>query len=775
MKDTDFMEDFVDDISYNNNEYNKDNNHDIYKYYGFATTDSEENITESDNPETLNARNFLDIDDWDKLIDMVNNGTLDPTKPLTKGKTLVKLAIVQRRMKFLNNMIQNKPDIFLHTDYNSGTPLHIAAKHGYWDILKLLLPICKNIINYRGIASENFIFHVDDSEVLTWCLKNYPEIDLYMVSRYGKLYIVDSISLINNGDEYERIVKILIEHMDPLKIKTHLLSYPPLHAAVNFGHLNIVKLLVESGHNVNGHNKKNMTPLHYALIKVYTDVVSYLIDNGADISDCGAENWHNPYMIAIKSNDIASIKLMLKKDVQALNIINPNLEIPAHLACKHERLPADIMISFITQSDMNMRDITGDTPLSILFKYHGWKPYSEILKQIKIDIFNENIEGKKPLDFIPKDELLSFMDIVAYSYIHVFKKIKDCDIKKITDACRSELKNVILNTKKSIPFKDDALPLNYPRSRLATKGTFLADMDHGVYYTIIMLQRYQELSLPSQFFFYEKTTESINIHHSAYPYYMDKTIKEIIMLYRPILFELTPSIILWGKRSGKGYIDPDLDFYILKPLTSDKVKFVTIRLTLTGEGSSSHANIILFDKINCRLERFDPYGGVPYGLSKELDDFIEEKLGVIFNDFCVKKGIKMTYLRPIDYMGKMSLQSISNDERYELQKHGDPGGYCLAWTNWYIEMRVRNPELHPKELINRSISHILKDNKTGVYGFIDYARNYAAKLDEDKNKLLADAGINEYDYYNLVPKDDDIKKIRKHLMIVFNKLISDRL
>jgi len=216
MKDTDFMADFVDDI--------KDNNHDIYKYYGFATTDSEENITESDNPETLNARKFLDLDDWDKLIDMVNNGTLDPTKPLTKGKTLVKLAIVQRRMKFLNDMIQNKPDIFLHTDYNSGTPLHIAAKHGYWDILKLLLPICKNIINYRGIASENFIFHVDDSEVLTWCLENYPEIDLYMVSRYGKLYIVDSISLINNGDEYERIVKILIAHMDPLKIKTHLSS-----------------------------------------------------------------------------------------------------------------------------------------------------------------------------------------------------------------------------------------------------------------------------------------------------------------------------------------------------------------------------------------------------------------------------------------------------------------------------------------------------------------------------------------------------------------------
>jgi ankyrin repeat protein len=768
--------DFMDDISYNDSDYNKNNGHDTYKDYGLNTTDSDANLSESNNPEKTKIKRLLNLDDWDQIIKMVEQGSIDATIPVTKGKTLVKLAIIQRRIKFIKKMIEHKPDVFLHTDYNSGTPLHIAAKHGYWDILKMLLPICKTILNYRGIAEENFIFHVDSPEILEWCLKNYPEIDMYMTSKRGRLYIADCIAAIKINDEYRELAKILIARMDPTKIKNELMSYPPLHTAATFGYLDIVKLLIEKGHGVNSHNNKVRTPLHHSLMAVHSDVTKYLIEQGADISDCGAENWHNPYIIAINRGDIVSIKLMLNKDTKPLHIVTPQLHTPAHILFKYKRrMPADIMISFITKSDMNFRDVAGTTPLNLLFKYHGWKPYSEVLKTVKIDIFNENSSGITPLDHISKKELLPFMDIVAHSYLHILNKIKECDIKKITNACRSELKTIILNTKKSIPEEDDTLPLKHPRSRLTSKGTFLADLDHGVYYTVIMLQRYQELSLPSQFFFYEKLTERFNIKHAAYPYPMDKTIRELMMLYRPILFELTPALILWGKRAGKGFIDPDLDFYILKPLLSDKVKFVIIRLTLVGEGGTSHANILLFDKENCRLERFDPYGGVPYGMSKELDEYLEANLGILFNDFCKKKQKKLVYLRPIDYMGKMSLQSISNDERYELQKHGDPGGYCLAWVYWYVEMRIKNPELHPKELIKRSISHILKNNKTGHYGFIDYARNYAGKLDEDKNKLLANAGVKEFDYYNLVPKDDDVKKIRNHLIVVFNKLIGDRL
>ena len=33
-----------------------------------------------------------------------------------------------------------------------------------------------------------------------------------------------------------------------------------------------------------------------------------------------------------------------------------------------------------------------------------------------------------------------------------------------------------------------------------------------------------------------------------------------------------------------------------------------------------------------------------------------------------------------------------------MQKDGDPGGFCAAWSYYYIEQRLNNPELLPKKI-----------------------------------------------------------------------------
>ena len=65
-------------------------------------------------------------------------------------------------------------------------------------------------------------------------------------------------------------------------------SMPPLYHAVNNGNLEIVKLLVENGADVNVKNVVGQTPLHEAARCGYFEIVKYLIDKGADINayDC---------------------------------------------------------------------------------------------------------------------------------------------------------------------------------------------------------------------------------------------------------------------------------------------------------------------------------------------------------------------------------------------------------------------------------------------------------------------------------------------------------
>jgi hypothetical protein len=56
----------------------------------------------------------------------------------------------------------------------------------------------------------------------------------------------------------------------------------PLHIASQNGHIDLVKVLIEKGGDVNLVNKKNNTPLHMALSYDYIEVSEYLLKSGAD-------------------------------------------------------------------------------------------------------------------------------------------------------------------------------------------------------------------------------------------------------------------------------------------------------------------------------------------------------------------------------------------------------------------------------------------------------------------------------------------------------------
>ena len=57
------------------------------------------------------------------------------------------------------------------------------------------------------------------------------------------------------------------------------------------GHLDIVKLLVKSGANVNSTTKTNSTPLRAACFDGHYEIVKYLVEHNAG-AECGALHSH---------------------------------------------------------------------------------------------------------------------------------------------------------------------------------------------------------------------------------------------------------------------------------------------------------------------------------------------------------------------------------------------------------------------------------------------------------------------------------------------------
>jgi len=56
---------------------------------------------------------------------------------------------------------------------------------------------------------------------------------------------------------------------------------PPLWCAAAAGHLDIVRLLIQKGANVNSTTKTNSTPLRAACFDGHFEIVQYLVQSGA--------------------------------------------------------------------------------------------------------------------------------------------------------------------------------------------------------------------------------------------------------------------------------------------------------------------------------------------------------------------------------------------------------------------------------------------------------------------------------------------------------------
>lgn len=60
------------------------------------------------------------------------------------------------------------------------------------------------------------------------------------------------------------------------------LQRTPLHYAAYFGQEKIVKLLIDSGMDINAQDKEGNTPLHLAALKKHYDVIDMLVEQNAD-------------------------------------------------------------------------------------------------------------------------------------------------------------------------------------------------------------------------------------------------------------------------------------------------------------------------------------------------------------------------------------------------------------------------------------------------------------------------------------------------------------
>ena len=734
---------------------------------------------------------LIENKNWKKLSEIFEKHKKDIIKYSHNGFNVLHLSIVDGSLDLYN--ILNKNDILFDTDSEGNNILHLAALYGRNDIVKKIVSDYPELARYHNKKGNTPIFFTIENNSLFKFIVDNADIDPCALNGKNENIFTKNIKRNKKkGDIYYQNIETLLNNQ---KYKDCIIngnhnSNIPIIICIENNNIDILNLLIENGADLNIHTSSHISPTLAAVSEDRPEIVKILIDAGANIQYCGPEGDENPLIGSIVNHNFPMCKLLIDNGFD-VTIKNRFLQTPLIYAIFSKKCPLDILITLVYKTDLNEQCVSGGTPLHFLTEHSMWKNVSEALKHKKLDIFIKDNRNKSPLGYVKPQDLPMFMDIVYASYLNKANAVDPKDplvgnCHTLNRNCKTDIIKRIIESKRSFPLSTDLMymsSLNLVKENRAMLGSFNSDALHNIMYTIDILKRYSNLGVPFKYYHDDKfKTEKINMLNNFYGSIHGDIIYDLIAGYVDFLYELSPYIVVWRDEDNY-YIDKNLKLYTHKLLNSRKIRYIYVKLTLVASSSGTHANMFFIDKETGTVERFDPYGQIPYLDAEKMDDLFEKEFKNILGEYFNKHQIEYQYLRPKDFMGPISFQIISQDGEYHIRKLGDPSGYCLAWTYWYMEMRMQNPDVHPKDLVDRSIKDIINQNKTidgsdGVhydYLFITFIRYYASSLDRKKNNRLISYGINESYVYNLVQQPDDERTISTKSVREFSEIMASKL
>ena len=683
----------------------------------------------------------------DSIIELMNRGDWPAAinempelfDPIVNNNNLFHFACIRGNAEVIKQFLATKSIRLYDSNDDGDTGCHLLAKNEWSDMLCEIVETFPKFLKMRNSQNRLILYYTLDrpnlfKSVFALMKKNNYCKYLNTMDTFNRTIILDIIDRIqfdnlNYTDTIREFCSCGVNMNYPV-------SSPPLMYAIAHKMYDIAHILIsECNVNVNVKNIKFTTPLIMASQHNNVLLCAELLNNGADVNYGGAENDFLPIIIAIKNGYWDLCKLITSYKEFDFDQKDKNLNIAMHHvidAYLRLKMPESLIIDFIKHSDIMSPNITNTTPIHLLAKYNLLTKFHDVLKTKKLDIHNMNKFNQTPL---------------SYSLSNSEKTTEK--LEKLT----------LLNSGQNI---SPILKIVHPPGIKSNFGLFNADIIHNALYTLYLLNTYDTLTIPCQSVFEDKKIWNIWKIENQEAIPVDpigNLFIEVIAMYMYNLFSIIPYVIFWHSKDLH-YVFDQTKMYLSRAIKHTK-RFVLLKLTIFPHTSITHANIVLYDKVTNTARRFEPYGDWEYMDTFLLDTHIKKLISHCLPD---EQQTTFKYLMPRDYLHKTQFQLASLDYQTTNKKLGDPVGYCLAWCFWFVEMKLKNPDIPDEELVTKGLEDIINDaDKKDTNPLLTYIRNYAVHLDNEKNKILAKIGIPENDYYELSYTDNRINQISSYV------------
>jgi len=203
-------------------------------------------------------------------------------------------------------------------------------------------------------------------------------------------------------------------------------------------------------------------------------------------------------------------------------------------------------------------------------------------------------------------------------------------------------------------------------------------------------------------------------------------------------------LITWRTSTNKIY-------YESKPKCTKRFYIGFIHL-FSAERKAAHLNSFIVDQKEKTVELFEPNGELEETMYNN-DLYILEFKNYIEINF----GKDYKIYNPLDFCPRISFQYLQalEIETETLKTEDDPRGFCIFWSIWWIEYRIKhqNSKLSRLELVDKALKYFSTHNMTN---YIRRLSHFFAKYTLD---LLKKYNLNIDNFDEVFEKFVEIEKL----------------
>lgn len=716
---------------------------------------------------------------WDEFIEIVKNDkTLDMNVRDDSNVFLLTYAVLYNQEDIVKLILTRNAKLDI-LDIDGRSILYIPIKYGYFNITNILLEKNKNTIGVsivnvkdsKGNIPLHYAIHFQDIQIFKLLLKHGANI--FFSDSKGN----NSLHLAVHSKNYE-LCKLIINHNKMIVNTRQSNGENALHIACNFELKNIVELLLKNDINVNIQDyDQEFTPLHYAINTWNLDITTAILESGKaniNLQDVyGNTILH--YAVIGKRIDVVSMLLSYKQFPQNANLWNINGKIPLHFVFDIDEHVTDYIDILLQKSNLNIQDTEGNTCLHLLCKTGYWKTFEKRLVEKKMNIIVRNNKNQRPIDLVNKKDQPAFLDIVSASYVNILRT-KNVDwahewenICKKTSLTKSDISS--LKLKKLNPDIDPCLQIareqitklleSEPTCQLSThptkKSGTCINISEGESVSICSFTGTTLDILVGLLYLLQKHKNTCGLLPSNF-----HENKEVCEYYKSVGFTVN---------AGCEYLNFELSWVKNKLLMIEgfaelfatcsknkQKKFIIVPLGIELE-QASHSNYLIYDKTTQEVERFEPHGATIPPHYNYYPNLLDNALEAEFKK--IDPDIK--YISPQKYLPRVGFQLFDSMEKNK-KKIGDPGGFCVLWSMWYVDMRITFDQIPRDKLVKKIIKQIRAKN----ISFKNMIRNYSGPIIKIRDKILEQANCDINDWIN----GEITSKQSSDILIVLNKYIA---